>query len=315
MKALVTGGAGFIGSHLAGGLLAAGHEVAVLDNLSTGRRENVPDAARFHQVDIRDGSAVSTVFSGEKPEIVFHYAAQASVVKSLQDPADDAQCNIVGSLQVMQQAIAHQVRRMVFASTGGAIYGDPERLPADETHPARPLCPYGAAKLAVEQYLSMYSRIAGLPYTCLRYGNIFGPRQDPFGEAGVIAIFIGQVLRGESPRIFGDGTQTRDFVYVDDAVSAALQAIGSPENEIYNVGTGRQTSVLELVEALSQVMGREVTPRFDPARVGEVAHIALDATKAARTLGWRARTRLVDGIAATVNWQRDQGDAVRKPEG
>jgi len=304
MKTLVTGGAGFIGSHLAPGLLAAGHDVTVLDNLSTGRRENVPDAARFHEVDIRDGLAVSRVFSEERPEIVFHFAAQASVVKSLQDPVDDARCNIVGSLNVIQQALQHHVRRVIFASTGGAIYGDPERLPADETHPARPLCPYGAAKLAVEQYLAMYSRIADLSYTCLRYGNIFGPRQDPYGEAGVIAIFIGQVLRGEAPCIFGDGTQTRDFVYVDDAVAAALMATEDQENEIYNVGTGRQTTVLDLVEALGEVVGRKLKPRFEPPRVGEVAHIALDASKAAQKIGWHPTTRLIDGIAHTVEWQR-----------
>ncbi len=303
MRTLVTGGAGFIASHLAAALLAAGDSVAILDNLSTGRRENIPDGARLHEVDIRDASGVSRVFSEVKPEIVFHYAAQASVVRSLQDPAYDAQCNVVGSLHVIQQAIQHDVRRVVFASTGGAIYGDPREIPADEAHPTRPLCPYGAAKLAVEHYLAMYARIADLSYTCLRYGNIFGPRQDPYGEAGVIAIFIGQVLRGEAPRVFGDGTQTRDFVYVDDAVAAALTATNEQQNEIYNIGTGRQTSVLQLVEALGQVVGRKLKPCFEPPRVGEVAHIALDPSKAARQMSWRANTPLVDGIARTVEWQ------------
>jgi UDP-glucose 4-epimerase len=306
MRVLVTGGAGFIGSHLAAALLQAGHDTSVLDDLSTGRIENVPQAARLYQVDISQAPSVARVFTEETPEIVFHYAAQASVVKSIRDPADDARCNIVGSLNVMQEAVVHRIQHLVFASTGGAIYGDPERLPADEDHPARPLSPYGVAKLAVEQYLGMYSRIGGLSSTCLRYGNIFGPRQDPYGEAGVIAIFTGQVLRGEAPRIFGDGTQTRDFVYVDDAVGAALTAMRDRRNGIYNIGTGRQTSVLELVEAIAQVMGADLKPRFEPPRTGEVAHIALDASKARRDLGWSAKTELVEGIAHTLKWQRER---------
>jgi UDP-glucose 4-epimerase len=306
MRVLVTGGAGFIGSHLVDALLEAGHETAVIDNLSTGRRENIAPGVRFWELDISDCSAVAQAFAEVAPEVVFHFAAQASVTRSLADPSYDAMSNLVGGLNVLQEAIKRNSHHFVFASTGGAIYGEPEQIPAGEDVVARPLCPYGVAKLAFEQYLAMFARVQDLSYTCLRFGNIFGPRQDPLGEAGVIAIFVGRLLRGEPPIVYGDGRQTRDYVYVGDAVAAALRAMELRKTGVFNIGTGRQTSVLELVDHLGSLTRSQVAPVFAPPRKGEVLHIALDASKARRELGWDARTDLREGLRITFEWHRSR---------
>jgi UDP-glucose 4-epimerase len=305
MKGIVTGGAGFIGSHLTELLLSAGHEVAVIDNLATGRRNNIPGGARFYEVDVVDREAVAEAFGREQPEFVCHYAAQASVIRSVEDPGFDARTNVVGGLNVLHEAARRGVKRFVFASTGGAIYGDPERIPADESHPTRPLSPYGVAKLSFEHYLDMYARMNGMSYAALRYANVFGPRQDPLGEAGVIAIFIGRSLKGERPTVFGDGTQTRDYVFVGDAVAAARLALESAESGSYNIGTGKETSVLDLVAELSALAGRKIEPIFAPPRAGEVARIALDASKARARLNWSPQVGLDAGLEQTFRWQRD----------
>jgi len=307
MRGIVTGGAGFIGSHLTEALLKAGHEVAVIDNLTTGRRENLPDGIAFYQVDVAEREAVAEAFARERPEFVCHYAAQASVTRSTEDPAFDARTNLVGGLNVLQEAARQGVKRFVFASTGGAIYGDPERIPADESHPTRPLCPYGVAKLSFEHYLEMYAQVTGLSYAALRYANVYGPRQDPLGEAGVIAIFIGRLLKGQRPTVFGDGKQTRDYVFVDDAVAAVLLALESAETGCLNIGTGLETSVLDLVSGLSALARREIEPVFAPPRVGEVARIALDASKARARLGWSPKVALDGGLEQTFRWQQDHG--------
>jgi len=308
MKALVTGGAGFIGSHLVEALLESGREVAVLDSLATGRIENVPRDASFYQVDVTDRSGVADVFAKEQPEIVCHYAAQASVPKSMEDPAFDANCNITGSLNVLLEAMYHGARRFVFASSA-AVYGVPESVPTGEDHPTRPTCPYGVAKLAVEQYVAMYGRIEGLSYACLRYANVFGPRQDPFGEAGVVAIFVGRLLRKGPPVIFGDGEQTRDYVYVGDAAQAALKAIESPEHGIYNIGTGIETSVLRLAAHLDAVTGSGLDPVFGEARTGDVRRSALAATSARAALGWSPSVDIREGLYHTWRWHKEHSPA------
>ena len=299
-KALVTGGAGFIGSHIVEGLLRQGLEVVVLDNLSTGRREQVATDARLLEMDIGD-PGLSKAFKHHRPDLVFHAAAQASVVVSSDDPMVDAQSNIMGSLNLLQACREHGVERFVYSSTGGALYGEPERLPCDEEHPIRPTSPYGVSKATVELYLRSFSVLCGLDYTVLRYGNVYGPRQDPFGEAGVIAIFSQRMLRGEAVTIFGDGAQERDFVYVSDVVAANLRAIGQGENGVYNVGTGRGANVNGLFERLARLTGSSLEPRYEPPRKGEVYKVYLDVARARAGLGWEAKVGLDEGLALTVD--------------
>jgi len=297
LRAIVTGGAGFIGSHVADALVARGDEVHVLDNLSHGSRENVPEQARLHEGDIR--SDADTVFDEVRPQACFHLAAQADVRVSVEDPAYDADVNVLGTLRVLEAARRHGAK-VVFASTGGAIYGECD-APAPEDAERRPLAPYGASKLAGEEYLATYNRLHGGGHVSLRYGNVYGPRQDPHGEAGVVAIFMGHLAGDGTPRIFGDGSQTRDYVFVGDVVDATLAAPDHPGG-VLNVGTGVETSVLELYEAISRVSGIRRDPELAPARLGELQRSVLDPGRAERELGWRPRHSLEEGLRATWEW-------------
>ncbi len=308
MRALVTGGAGFIGSNLVDALLARGDEVAVVDDLSTGRRENLDGAlaagAALLEADIRDGAALNALVAERRPEVVFHLAAQIDVRKSVADPAFDASINVGGTANVLEAARTAGVRRVVFGSTGGAIYGEGEgqQLPLAEDAPIAPLSPYGQSKFAAEGYLALYERLYGLSAVSLRLGNVYGPRQDPLGEAGVIAIFCGRLGVGERPTVFGDGKQTRDYIYVGDVVAAALAAAASEATGPLNVGTGVETDVLELAERLGELGGAEsFEPELAPPRPGEVQRISIDPGRAERELGWRAQTSLAEGLRLTLS--------------
>ena len=303
MKAVVTGGAGFIGSTLVDALVERGDEVVVVDDLSTGRRVNLEQAlaggARLVEADIRDRDALSDLFEEVGPEVAFHFAAQIDVRKSVADTPLDAMINVVGTINLLEAALKVGAR-VVNSSTGGAIYGEAKLIPAPEDHPAEPEAPYGQSKWCAEGYLELYRRLHGLSTISLRYGNVYGPRQDPLGEAGVIAIFCGRLLEGQKPVVFGDGKQTRDYVYVGDVVAANLAAAASAATGPFNVGTGRETSVLDLVEALGKIGGREFEPEFAPERPGEVQHIALDYTRAHEELGYEPKVDLHEGLELTL---------------
>jgi UDP-glucose 4-epimerase len=308
MKALVTGGAGFIGSNLTDALLARGDEAIVVDNLSTGRRENLEPAlangATLVEADIRDREALEELFGRERPEVVFHLAAQIDVRKSIADPAFDASINVGGTANVLEAARVAESRRVIFSSTGGAIYGEGEgqELPLAEDAPLAPEAPYGQSKYAGEGYLALYERLYGLSSVPLRLGNVYGPRQDPLGEAGVIAIFCGKLREGERPTVFGDGKQTRDYIYVGDVVSAMLAAAESETTEPINVGTGVETDVLELVQALGELGGAGgFEPEFAPPRTGEVQRISIDPARAGSELGWRPEMGLAEGLRVTLD--------------
>ena len=308
MRALVTGGAGFIGSNLVDALLGQGDEVTVVDDLSTGRRENLDGAlaagATLLEADIRDGAALSALVAERRPEAIFHLAAQIDVRRSVADPAFDASINVGGTANVLEAARTAGVRRVVFSSTGGAIYGEGEgkALPLDEGAAVEPLSPYGQSKFAAEGYLSLYERLHGLSAVSLRLGNVYGPRQDPLGEAGVIAIFCGRLRNGGRPTVYGDGRQTRDYIYVGDVVAAALAAAESEATGPINIGTGVETDVLELAARLGELGGATgFEPEFAPARPGEVQRISLDPARAGRELGWRAKTELDEGLRLTLD--------------
>lgn len=308
MKILVTGGAGFIGSHLAEAFLADGHEAAVLDNLSSGRRENVPKGARFYHADIRDAD-VKEVFEEFRPDVLCHHAAQIDVRRSVADPAFDADVNVVGTLRLLELCRLFGARRVLFASTGGAIYGEQEVFPAPETHPTRPVSPYGAAKLSVEVYLHYYGIEHGFHTTALRYANVYGPRQDPHGEAGVVAIFAERLLGGETPVVNGDGAQTRDYVYVGDVVQANRTALTRGLRGAYNVGTGVETSVVDLFDRLNALTGGRAERRHGPAKPGEQKRSCLDSRRLAEA-GWRPSVSLEKGLAETVKWFSSQRTGV-----
>ncbi len=308
MKCLVTGGAGFIGSNLVDGLLARGDEVTVVDNLSTGRLVNLDGAlaagAELVELDIRDAAALAALAAERRTETIFHLAAQIDVRKSLEDPAFDAAVNVGGTANVLEAARGAGTGRVVFVSTGGAIYGEGagQTLPLDESTAIAPLSAYGQSKYAAEGYLALYERLYGISSMALRLGNIYGPRQDPLGEAGVVAIFCGLVRSGGRPTVYGDGTQTRDYIYVGDVVDAALAAAASRTNGSINIGTGREASVLDLVEILAGLGGAEnFEPELAPARAGEVQRISLDASLAERELGWRPQISLEDGLRLTLD--------------
>jgi UDP-glucose 4-epimerase len=308
MKALVTGGAGFIGSNLVDALLARGDEAVVLDDLSTGKRENLEGAlangATLVEADIRDREAIEELAGSERPEVIFHLAAQMDVRKSVADPAWDASINVGGTANVLEAARVAEARRVVFSSTGGAIYGEGEgqQLPLAEDAPLAPEAPYGQSKFAAEGYVSLYERLYGLSGVSLRLGNVYGPRQDPLGEAGVIAIFCGRLRDGGRPTVFGDGRQTRDYIYVGDVVAALLAAAASDVTGAINVGTGIETDVLELIRLLRELSGSEgFEPEFEPMRVGEVQRISIDPGRAGRELGWRAEMGLEEGLRVTLD--------------
>lgn len=297
MRAIVTGGAGFIGSHVVDALVARGDEVAVVDSLVRGSKENLSAAAELHVHDVRE--PLDDLFDAVRPEVVYHLAAQIDVRVSVEHPADDAEANVVGTVRVLESARRHGAQ-VVFASTGGAIYGECTG-PAREDAPAEPLSPYGTAKLAAEQYLATYNRLYDTRHISLRYGNVYGPRQDPHGEAGVVAIFLGALARGEHATIFGDGTQTRDYVYVGDVARATTSTVGQ-DRGVFNIGTGRETSVVELYDLCARVAGSDVRPEHAPARLGELQRSSLDASLAARELGFAPMVDLEDGLRATWEW-------------
>ena len=311
MRALVTGGAGFIGSNLADALLARGDDVTVLDDLSTGRRENLSGAleagARLVEADVRDGAAVGAAVAEARPEAIFHLAAQIDVRKSIADPAFDASINVGGIANLLEAARESGTGRFVFVSTGGAIYGEGggQDLPLDESAPIAPLSAYGQSKFASEGYVSLYERLHGVSGISLRLGNVYGPRQDPLGEAGVVAIFCGKLLAGEAPTVFGDGRQTRDYIYVGDVVDAALAAAACDARGSVNIGTGVETDVLELARALGDLDGTEFEPLMAPARPGEVQKIALDASRAESELGWSPKVGIADGLRLTLDSVRE----------
>ncbi len=296
MRTLVTGGAGFIGSHLVDALLEAGCEVAIVDDFSTGKHAHVNPGAALRQADIR-APELGEAFAAASPEVVFHVAAHASVSESVRDPLHDAAVNVSGTLNVLRECAAHGVGRVVFSSTGGALYGEPERLPADERLPLRPLSPYGASKAAGEAYVAAMCQLAGMRYTVLRYANVYGPRQDPGGEAGVVAIFIGAMLEGRRPAIYGDGLHERDYVYVDDVVRANLLAMEMTGDGVFNIGAGVGTTVREVFDACASATGYTGEPRYVPERPGDVRRIRLDASLAERELGWCAEALFTEGVA------------------
>ncbi len=297
MRAIVTGGAGFIGSHVVDALVAQEAEVAVVDSLVHGSKDNLAAGAELHVRDIRE--PLDDLFDAVRPEAVFHLAAQADVRVSVERPVEDAEVNVLGTVRILEAARRHGAQ-VVFASTGGAIYGECTE-PAREDSPREPLSPYGTAKLAGEEYLSSFNRLYGSRHIALRYGNVYGPRQDPHGEAGVVAIFLGALARGEQARIFGDGRQTRDYVYVGDVARATVSALGH-EGGVFNVGTGKETSVDELYGLCARVAGSDIAAERAPARLGELQRSFLDPTRAAEVLGFRAMVELEDGLRATWDW-------------
>lgn len=303
MRILVTGGAGFIASHVSDRLLALGHQVAIVDNLVTGKRENLPAGAAFYETDICD-TDLDDVFRAERPEAVLHHAAHIDVTRSVREPTYDASINILGSLNLLECCRRHGTRKFVYAGTGGALFGEPSYLPVDESHPIDPISPYGVSKHTVEHYLFAYHENHGLDYVVLRYPNVYGPRQDPHGEAGVIAIFSLQMLTGQQPTIFGDGTKTRDYCYVADIVEANIVALNSPGCGVYNLGRGIEVSDLQVFETVRAAVGSEIDPVFAAVRPGEVEHIALNASKAERELGWTWKVGLNEGVAEAVSFYR-----------
>ena len=311
MKILVTGGAGFIGSHLVDRLLEIGHEVIVVDNLATGYKHNLNPRAKFYEVSLLD-SELGEIFQLEKPDILSHHAAQNDVRRSNADPVFDAQHNIIGSIRLIQCCIEYGVKKVVYASSGGTVYGEPTYLPVDEAHPIAPISPYGISKHTVEHYLFLASANTGLNYTVLRYANIYGPRQHPRGGSGVIAIFAEAMLKGEPPTIFGDGSSTRDYLFISDAVEANLLALSGGDREIYHVSTGKQISLNELFCRLKQIVGStgdhktisEMSPVHAAPRLGEIHRIALSLEKIQRDLGWIPQISLQAGLEQTVPYCR-----------
>lgn len=296
MKVLVTGGAGFIGSHVADALIARGDRVVIVDNLSTGKKENLPSGAAFYSVDIRDAAALADVLSREKPDRVNHHAAQTDVRRSMEEPAYDAQVNVLGTVNLLRLCVQHKIQKVVFASSS-AVYPEPEYVPVREDHPIRPVSAYGLTKHIGENYLQLYRDACGLAFTAFRYGNVYGPRQDPSGEAGVVAIFCGQMLAGVQPTLFGDGRKTRDYVYVNDVVAANLLALdGAGDDEVFNIGWGREVSDFEVFDAVRRAMAKQVEPVYASKRPGELDRIALDSSKAARRLSWVPRIPFEEGI-------------------
>ena len=303
MKILVTGGAGFIGSHVADALLEAGHAVVVIDDLSSGRDQSLNPHVKFQKADIRD-PGLEELFARERFDVVVHQAAKANVRESMQQPILYADVNVLGSLNLLELARKHGVRKFVYSSTGGAVYGEPQYLPVDEAHPINALDPYGASKHHVEHYLYLYRANYGLQYTVLRYPNVYGPRQDPYGEAGVVAIFTNRMLCRKPVTINGTGEQQRDFVYVGDIARANVLSLEKGDGEIYNIGSGRGTSINEIYDQLRELTEYPLQGTYGPPKLGEVYRIFLDARKAGQQLGWQATTRLHAGLARTVEYFR-----------
>lgn len=301
MKILITGGAGFIASNIADAYLADGHEVAILDSLITGFRDNLPAQAKFYETDIRDADGVARAFDDFKPDAVSHHAAQLDVRKAVADPVYDAEVNVGGGLNVLLSAVRVGSQRIIFSSTGGAIYGEPEYLPVVESHPCRPESPYGLTKFTYENYLRIWSNLHGITPVVLRYANVYGPRQTAHGEAGVVAIFAGLLLENKPCKIFGDGTMTRDYVFVGDVVDANRAALTKGDKEIVNIGTGHETTTREVFDAVRAAVGSgPEEPEYLPERPGEVKKICLDNARARKVLDWRPEVGFREGVRRTV---------------
>ena len=312
MKILVTGGAGFIGSHVVDAYLAAGHEVAVVDNFSTGNEHNLNPEAQLHRADLREPSAIASLVSSFKPDVVNHHGAQAEVPRSVEDPAFDAQVNLIGGINLLKACVDHGVKKLIFISTGGALYGEPDVVPCDEDHPVRPLSPYGTSKFCFEQYLGTFQRTFGLEYTVLRYSNIYGPRQDFQSEEGrVIAIFASRMLEGRPVTIDGDGEQARDMLYVGDVAVANLAALDHGANGTYHVSSGYDVTVNDLFRKLALLTDYSPPPQHGPRRRGDVYRIALDNSRAQRELGWQPAVQLEEGLSSTVEYFRRRVGASR----
>ena len=303
MKILVTGGAGFIGSNIVDRLIKEGHQVIVVDDLSRGKKEYLNPNAKFYRINIQSKN-LEKIFIKEKPDVVDHHSAHINVRESVKDPIFDAQNNILGTINLLENCRRYEVKKFIFASTGGALYGDTEIIPTPEDHPLKPISPYGVSKLADEAYIYYYEKVHNLKATILRYANVYGPRQDPFGEAGVVAIFIQKLLAGEQPVINGDGEQTRDFVFVDDVVEANLLALQS-EKSVYNVATAKETSVNQLFRKLVAITGVDKSEKHGPAIPGEQRRSCLDYRKIKERLGWEPKTNLDDGLKKTIEWFRE----------
>ena len=307
-RILITGGAGFIGSHVADAYLQQGHSVGIVDDLSTGDRDLIPPGAHFYEGDIRDGKFIEKTFAEFKPDLVNHHAAQMDIRRSVDDPRFDAEVNILGTLVLLDACVRHGIGRVIFASTGGAVYGEQERFPADETHPTDPVSPYGAAKVAAEKYLHSYHRVHGIGYAALRYANVYGPRQNPFGEAGVVAIFTHHLLEQREPTINGDGLQTRDYIFVGDVVAANLAALDGPETIVVNIGSGIESTVLDIYRGLVEAVGWGGEEKHGPAKPGEQSRSVIDPVKAWETWGWRLQVPLEEGLKRTVRYFRRAAD-------
>ncbi|MDD5772435.1 MAG: NAD-dependent epimerase/dehydratase family protein [bacterium] len=303
-KILVTGGAGFIASNLVDRLIAEGHEVVIIDNLTTGFKENINKKARFYEIDIRD-KKIDEIFAKEKPDYVDHHAAQMDVRKSIENPEYDADVNILGSINILENCRKHKVKKIIYISTGGAIYGEPEYFPVNEKHPINPVCHYGVSKHTVEHYLFLYNYLYNLNFTVLRYPNVFGPRQNPHGEAGVNAIFIKKMLSGEIPVIYGDGEQLRDYVYVSDVVDANILALKKGDKKFCNLGWGIGISVNQIYSTLQKIIKFSEKPEYAPARLGEINKIFIDGSLAAKELGWYPKVSFEEGLSKTTEWFRN----------
>jgi UDP-glucose 4-epimerase len=307
LRILVTGGAGFIGSNVADRYVSLGHEVTVFDDLSTGKKEFVHPKARLVVGDLTQADALERCIADFKPEVVNHHAAQIDVRKSVSDPVHDATTNIIGGIRMLESSVRHRVRKVIYASTGGALYGEARFLPATEEHPVNPEAPYGASKHTLEHYLYIWRLLHGLDYTVLRYPNVYGPRQNPHGEAGVNAIFIGLMLHGKTPHIFGDGKQLRDYLYIDDVVEANVLALDRGSGEMVNIGTGVGTSVNDIVRELKALIGFTSDPIHEAPRPGEIQRIYLDASRAREVLGWSPKTEFREGLRRTIEWSKAAG--------
>lgn len=311
-KSLVTGGAGFVGSHVVDALVKKGHRVVIIDNLSTGKKENIHPRAKFYKLDIRSPK-VEGIFKKEKPDYVFHLAAQTDVRKSVADPLYDAEINIMGSLNLIQNSYKYKIKKFIFTSSGGVVYGNTKILPTPETASTNPISPYGVSKLAAEKYLFYAQKEFGLPYVCFRPPNIYGPRQRPDGEAGVVAIFINKILKGGQPIINGDGKNTRDYVYVEDIARANILALSPKARGAYNIGTGKETTVNEIFEKIVGAIGRPVKKIYGPRKPGEQRRSAVSARKIKRELGWEPKVGLDKGIEKTVAWMKIERGFPRSP--
>lgn len=305
MKVCVTGGAGFIGSHTVDLLISEGHSVFVIDDLSTGRKENVNEKALFYELSVIDPD-LKKIFETEKPDVVMHLAAQSSVRVSIKDPKKDTDTNILGTYNLMEACVGAGVKKIVYSTTGGALYGDPEKFPSDETHKIKPLCPYGISKFAGEMVIEMYGSLYDIGYTTLRYSNVYGPRQDPHGEAGVIAIFYNQMKKGEVPVIFGDGEQSRDFVYVEDVARANLKALESnPLNDAVNISSCESFSVNQVYSLMKEISGLDIGAKHGDEVPGEVRKMVLNYAKAKEKLGWIPRIEFKEGLQKSWDWIKD----------